>query len=171
MCPRCAGLRSRITGNGRRGLPIQPCLADVRRALLVLEFSLKSSGIFGATNVRDTRKKNWGRLAAIFGALVCATAIHAQPGREDRWGWNFCPPPYPPACAEAPSGGAAATKACAKEVERYIASVYAYRTCHARELMRAIAEANRVSGAFKCRTDRKSCDAVKETDSNHGDAP
>jgi CRISPR/Cas system-associated exonuclease Cas4 (RecB family) len=109
--------------------------------------------------MRDKRSRLRRRFVWALAQIVCAASVHAQP--EDRWGWNYCSPPYPPTCVETTVADPAATKACAEEVDRYIAAVYSYRTCKARELERAILEANRVSSAFKCRTEKKYCDLFK----------
>ena len=106
--------------------------------------------------------KGWRRLVLAL-ACVGAASVHAQPIHEDRWGWNYCSPPYPPACVSTTGAGPAAS-ACGKEVNRYMAAVADYRACQARELERAISEANTVSSAFRCRTDKRDCQLYKGAD-------
>lgn len=113
--------------------------------------------------MRDKPRGLKRRLILALAPIVWAASVHAQSAIEDRWGWNYCSPPYPPACVRATSAGPTANAACAKDVDHYIAAVFAYRTCKGRELERAIAEANRVSSAFKCRTEKKYCDLYKGT--------
>ncbi|MCW2282654.1 hypothetical protein M2323_000415 [Rhodoblastus acidophilus] len=95
-------------------------------------------------------------------ALVCAWAVsaRAQTAAEDRWGWSYCPPPYPPSCVKTAEAGPASV-ACAKELKYYIAAVAAYRACQVREVERAISEANEVSAAFRCRTEKRDCQLYK----------
>jgi hypothetical protein len=115
---------------------------------------------------------------AVAACALAAAPVRAQPVSEDRWGWSYCAPPYPPACVDAPAADAAKTRAdaaktradaaktgadaaktatCARDVKMFIDLVIAYRLCQTRELERAILEANRVVDAFKCRTDKKAC--------------
>jgi hypothetical protein len=106
--------------------------------------------------------RNGWRWLVLALACVCATSVHAQPIPDDRWGWNYCPPPYPPACVG--TAGPAESAACAKELKTYIATVAAYRACQVREVERAIAEANDVSAAFRCRTEKRDCQLYKGVD-------
>jgi hypothetical protein len=134
-------------------LPLSTALFSERQTQAALDVKM--------TCVHDKRKRSKRWLVVTLAPIFYAASVSAQPAHEDRWGWNFCPPPYPPACVGTVDADAEATKACAKDVERYIALVFAYRSCQARELSRAILEANRVTSAFKCRTERKSCDLLR----------
>lgn len=129
--------------------------------MLSRETLTRAAPRFGAMDVRDKRNTSWRAFMVGLAPIVCAAGVHAQPAHEDRWGWNYCPPPYPPACVENKAASPAAAQACAKDVERYVAFVFAYRDCKARDLERAISEANRVVSAFKCRTDKKACAPAK----------
>ncbi|MDR3450065.1 MAG: hypothetical protein P4M15_10040, partial [Alphaproteobacteria bacterium] len=81
-------------------------------------------------------------------ALLASSSARALD--EDRWGWNYCAPPYPPTCVEHLGPKKSSEEACAKLVQLYITSVFAYRECQSRELERAVLEANHVSSAMKC---------------------
>lgn len=105
----------------------------------------------------------WTR--ALVGAVLLAngTLSSAQAG-DDRWGWSYCAPPYPPACVETarppgkPSDKPSAERlACQQIVERYVASVFAYRVCLTGETERAVREANRVLQILKCPEDKRYC--------------
>ena len=97
-------------------------------------------------------------LAAALAPFALAASVHAEPLQQDRWGFNFCSPPYPPACVDAAGAGPEQTAACSREVRMFVSLVFAYRNCQSRELQRAIAEANRVIDAFECRTGKKPCE-------------
>jgi len=107
---------------------------------------------------RDARRIVWpaGLVVAL---LVSSSAARAL--NEDRWGWNYCSPPYPPTCVEHLGPKKTSDEACAKQVQLYITSVFAYRECQSRELERAILEANHVSGIMKCRSDKSFCELRK----------
>jgi hypothetical protein len=81
------------------------------------------------------RRGGPARARALVGAVLLAnwTLKSAQAG-DDRWGWSYCAPPYPPACVETarppskPSEKPSAERlACQQMVERYVTSVFAYR--------------------------------------------
>lgn len=92
--------------------------------------------------------------------LARFSATDAQAG-DDRWGWRYCSPPYPPACVEtsakAPGKPSDERLACEKAVQSYVASVFAYRVCLAGETERAVREANRVLQTLKCPEDKRYC--------------
>lgn len=143
------------------GVAFGPCLGGAQRAKVFPSRRMETALKIGTTVMRDRRRRLRLRLLAL-APIVCAASVQAQPAFEDRWGWNYCAPPYPPSCVKKAGADVAATKACAENLERYLASLFAYRDCKAREVQRAILEANRVSSAFKCRTEKKYCDLSKE---------
>jgi hypothetical protein len=91
----------------------------------------------------------------------------AQAG-DDRWGLSYCPPPYPPACVEATAKTSNISPrdrlACEQAVERYVASVFAYRVCLSGEMERAVREANRVLQIMKCPKDKRYCYDLPQPD-------
>lgn len=68
-------------------------------------------------------------------------------------GFTFCATPEPPACVDA----AKAAPACDAEVEAYIARVFRYRECLAREMERAVAQSNDVIDGWRCRRFNERC--------------
>ena len=121
-----------------------------------------------------------GTAWALVGAVLLANfpASSAQAG-DDRWGWSYCPPPYPPACVEtfAKPPGKTADKpsrerlACEQTVERYVSSVFAYRVCLTRETERAVREANRVLQILKCPEDKRYCYDLPQPDAAPAQKP
>jgi hypothetical protein len=103
---------------------------------------------------------------ALAGAVLLADflASGAQAG-DDRWGWSYCSPPYPPACVETLSRPTGKTPdkpsrerlACEQLVERYVTSVFTYRVCLNGETERAVREANRILQILKCPVDKRYC--------------
>ncbi|GAC1334012.1 MAG: hypothetical protein NVSMB26_16010 [Beijerinckiaceae bacterium] len=67
-------------------------------------------------------------------------------------GFDFCPPPFPPRCVqdEATYVSPDETAKCQEEVNRYVASVGAYRLCLTRETERAVRETNATLQLWKC---------------------
>jgi hypothetical protein len=96
------------------------------------------------------------------GLTLGALCSPAQALNDDRWGWHYCPPPYPPRCVERSTDEKSTDQYCAKVVQTYVASVFAYRACQAKELERAITEANRIINVLKCRSDKKYCGLIKD---------
>jgi hypothetical protein len=112
------------------------------------------------------RRGGLTKARALVGAVLLANfaASGAQAG-DDRWGWSYCPPPYPPACVETfakppgrtPDKPSRERLACEQMVERYVTSVFAYRVCLTGEMERAVREANRVLQILKCPVDKRYC--------------
>jgi hypothetical protein len=112
------------------------------------------------------RQGGLGMARALAGAVLLADFLSsgAQAG-DDRWGWSYCPPPYPPACVETfskprektPETPSRERLACERMVERYVTSVFAYRVCLNGETERAVREANRVLQILKCPVDKRYC--------------
>jgi hypothetical protein len=80
---------------------------------------------------------------------------------DDRWGWAYCPPPYPPACAQSPAKKPAKSDPCEQAVDAYVAAVFRYRACLAQEMERAVREANRTVEIVKCPKDKRYCYGLK----------
>ncbi|HUO53936.1 MAG TPA: hypothetical protein VMU18_04295 [Rhodoblastus sp.] len=90
------------------------------------------------------------------GALVLACSAQGRTV-EDRWGWDYCAPPYPPECLESARATRKIDAICRTAVDTYVANVVRYRTCLAGELERAMREANDVIDSAKCLTDKANC--------------
>jgi hypothetical protein len=90
-----------------------------------------------------------GALAAAVGGALWPVAAEAQAAP----GFTFCPAPEPPACVAAPK----AAPACDAEVEAYVARVFRYRECLARETERAVAQSNDVIDGWRCRRFNERC--------------
>lgn len=90
-------------------------------------------------------------------ALVCALApAPAAAQAFNRFG--YCAPPTPPACVETTNEASEKKlKACEADVERYVASVFAYRGCIAAETERAVREANATIRKMRCARDPNFC--------------
>lgn len=81
-------------------------------------------------------------------AALGSCAAHAEKAFSR---FDYCAPPYPPPCVgEARDANEAKLKACEADVERYVASVFAYRGCVAAETERAVREANATIQALRC---------------------
>lgn len=99
-------------------------------------------------------------VAPLVAALFCAGALAPQPARAqtafNRFG--YCAPPTPPACVEQTNDASEKKlKACEADVERYVASVFAYRGCIAAETERAVREANATIRKMRCARDPGFC--------------
>ena len=121
-----------------------------------------------------THRKAFGLAVLVFLHSVLSSA--AQAG-DDRFSWSYCAAPYPPACVESSSKAPGANSlktsdktsrrnsvlspgerlACEQAVERYVASVFAYRACLSGETERAVREANRIIQIMKCPEDERYC--------------
>ena len=90
-------------------------------------------------------------------AALAATLApaHAQTAFKH---FNYCAPPTPPSCVEAVTDASEKKlKACETDVERYVASVFAYRGCIAAETERAVREANATIRKMRCARDPAFC--------------
>ena len=90
-------------------------------------------------------------------AALAATLApaHAQTAFKH---FNYCAPPTPPSCVEAVTDASEKRlKACETDVERYVASVFAYRGCIAAETERAVREANATIRKMRCARDPAFC--------------
>lgn len=95
-------------------------------------------------------------------ALVIPTLLQAAPSplssaSDDRWGWAYCAPPYPPACVQPNAKRPPTGKACEKAVDAYVAAVFRYRTCLSDEMQRSVREANKAVQTIKCPKDKRYC--------------
>lgn len=77
--------------------------------------------------------------------------------QDDRYGFGYCAPPYPPSCARLNSGGRPTTAECERAVDSYVAAVFRYRACLANEMARAVLEANETVQTAKCPKDKRYC--------------
>ena len=90
--------------------------------------------------------------AALFAALGPARAEMAVNH------FGYCAPPTPPSCVNGVADASEKKlKACEDDVERYVASVFAYRTCIAAETERAVREANATIRKMRCARDPAFC--------------
>ena len=99
-------------------------------------------------------------LAPLVAALFCVSASAPQAARAqtafNRFG--YCAPPTPPSCVETTNDASEKKlKACEADVERYVASVFAYRGCIAAETERAVREANATIRKMRCARDPGFC--------------
>lgn len=77
--------------------------------------------------------------------------------------FGYCAPPVPPSCVNrVADAGEKKLKACEADVERYVASVFAYRGCIAAETERAVREANLTIRKMRCARDPNFCPQVQE---------
>ena len=90
-------------------------------------------------------------------ALLQTYSPFATSARDDRWGFGYCAPPYPPERARARPGGHPATATCEREVDSYVAAVFRYRLCLTNEMERAVREANQMVQSVKCPKDKRFC--------------
>ena len=97
--------------------------------------------------------------ASLFAFVLSIQA--AQPvsaaSNDDRWGWRYCAPPYPPACARSNTNQHPVDASCARDVDSYLDAVFRYRTCLTNEMERAVREANRTVQIVKCPKDKRYC--------------
>ena len=99
-------------------------------------------------------------IAAVFRAClilccVCAPAWAASAELHSRFG--YCAPPFAPSCVANAGRDGRSTETCEQDVERYVASVFAYRACMAIETERAVREANATIQAMRCARDPALC--------------
>lgn len=88
-------------------------------------------------------------------ALVLAHAATASGAlAQSSAGFRYCAPPARPACVES---RAEAARDCERAVEAYVATVFHYRECLARESERAIYESNDVIDQWRCRQNAGRC--------------
>lgn len=90
-------------------------------------------------------------------AAVLSPLSGAHGAGDDRWGWFYCAPPYPPGCVGSPAGDRQARLLCEQAVDAYVASVFRYRACLAKEMERAVLEANKTLQIVKCPRDKRYC--------------
>ena len=90
---------------------------------------------------------------------LAATLAPARLGAQTAFKhFNYCAPPTPPSCVEAVADASEKKlKACETDVERYVASVFAYRGCIAAETERAVREANATIRKMRCARDPAFC--------------
>jgi hypothetical protein len=89
--------------------------------------------------------------ALAFAVCLFPGVVRAQPAK----GFDFCVPPVGPKCVHDGETGAGA--ACNREVEAFIATVFAYRQCLERESERAIRESNEIIDHWRCRQRGERC--------------
>jgi hypothetical protein len=87
---------------------------------------------------------------AFLAFAICLAPTAATPQRS--LGFGFCAPPYPPKCVSDPAtyGSQAESDRCQEDVNRYVASVGAYRLCQTQEVERAVREINGTLQRWKC---------------------
>ncbi|TDX65033.1 hypothetical protein EDE12_1034 [Methylosinus sp. sav-2] len=90
------------------------------------------------------------RLAASAAALLFPEAAFPQAAP----GFNLCVQPGSPPCVFMPGQPA---EACGAEVQAYIASVFHYRECLAKESERVIRESNDIIDHWRCRERGERC--------------
>jgi len=105
------------------------------------------------------RRPRGARRRALFrlGVLAAAAAGAAFPApafSQASAGFTLCVQPGQPACVFAPGRPA---EACGRDVDAYIASVFRYRECLAKEGERAIRESNDVIDHWRCRERGERC--------------
>ena len=68
-------------------------------------------------------------------------------------GLKYCAPPIKPSCVDEGNTykTTASKKACQKDVERFVPTVFAYRVCLNQEMERAVLQTNETLRRFKCR--------------------
>ncbi|HMN71636.1 MAG TPA: hypothetical protein PKA55_07175 [Rhodoblastus sp.] len=100
------------------------------------------------------------RLVAAAALLCVAAPARAQMAVNH---FGYCAPPTPPSCVNAVmDAGEKKLKACEQDVERYVASVFAYRGCIAAETERAVREANATIRKMRCARDPGFCPQAPE---------
>ena len=94
-----------------------------------------------------------------FACVAFAAALAPAQARAQAFNrFGYCAPPTPPSCVEATADASEKKlKACEADVERYVASVFAYRGCIATETERAVREANATIRKMRCARDPNFC--------------
>jgi hypothetical protein len=100
--------------------------------------------------------------AVLFGQAHSASAA----GRSSVSRFDYCAPPTAPACVDAVASNSAGLKQCEADVERYTATVFAYRACLAGATERAVREANDTIRKIRCARDPGLCAASNDDASN-----
>ncbi|MBY6242951.1 hypothetical protein [Methylosinus sp. Sm6] len=85
--------------------------------------------------------------AAVVAAWPMAALPQASPG------FTLCVAPQPPGCALADK----AVASCDADMEAYVARVFRYRECLARESERAVAQSNDVIDDWRCKRFAERC--------------
>jgi hypothetical protein len=104
--------------------------------------------------------------------LSCFTIVCGSAFADDVYShFGFCSAPTPPSCVKDISPGSAQIEPCQQDAERYVAAVFAYRTCLAAEMERAVREANTTIEAIRCVMGKAVCPAPapKDQDKNARD--
>jgi len=94
------------------------------------------------------------RLGGVAALAAAAASFPAPAFPQAAPGFNLCVQPGQPPCVFMPGQPA---EACGRDVEAYIASVFHYRECLARESERAIRESNDVIDYWRCRERGERC--------------
>lgn len=63
---------------------------------------------------------------------------------------TYCAAPVPPPCVDHLKEHPGSIADCTQAMNRYVATVFTYRDCLARETERAVRESNDVIGRFRC---------------------
>jgi hypothetical protein len=97
--------------------------------------------------LRKAASATWLACLAFAGCLAPTSAI-----AQRSVGFGFCASPYPPKCVLDPAtyGSQAESDRCQEDVNRYVASVGAYRLCQTQEVERAVRETNGTLQRWKC---------------------
>jgi hypothetical protein len=93
-------------------------------------------------------------LGALWFLLLIGDPLAAAPATsEASAGFDYCAPPYRPACVDDPRTYAdgKAQKSCEDETSRYVSSVFKYRDCMYAQIERAIRGTNEAVSTMKCR--------------------
>ena len=103
--------------------------------------------------------------AAFLTLLACA-ALPAPAAAQTPFNrFGYCAPPIPPSCVEQTQDASEKKlKSCEADVERYVASVFAYRGCIAAETERAVREANATIRKMRCARDPNFCPQAPATE-------
>ena len=98
----------------------------------------------------DLRRAAAAGAAVLLGGAICLAPNVSKAQRFT--GFGFCAPPYPPRCVSDPATYAsqASSDKCQDDVNRYVASVAAYRMCLTQETERAVREVNGTLNRWKC---------------------
>ncbi|MBG0811455.1 hypothetical protein IY145_19060 [Methylosinus sp. H3A] len=99
--------------------------------------------------------RRWpSRLCGLAAGAAAVLSFPAPAFPQAASGFNLCVQPGSPPCVFMPGQPA---EACGREVEAYIASVFHYRECLARESERVIRESNDVIDHWRCREKGERC--------------